>query len=142
MAVWNGELKAGKGALSTESGAIREQPYTFATRFESSAGTNPEEVIAAAHAACFSMAFAAELEKAGFVPETIETTATLSFDKTDAGWGTSGIHLQTRGRVPGADHGAFQKAAEAAKAGCPVSRLLKAPITLTAELAGGAEKAA
>lgn len=136
-AVWQGDLKAGKGRVSTESGAIKDTAYSFTTRFENERGTNPEELIAAAHASCFSMAFANELTKVGLKPETVETTASATFEKTDAGFTVTGIHLESRAKVPEADNAKFQQAAEAAKKGCPISRLL-APgtnITLRATLA-------
>lgn len=139
-ASWSGKLKDGKGTLSTGSGALRNQPYSFTTRFEETPGTNPEELIAAALTACFSMALSAELEKAGMSPERVETAASLDFEKAEGGWSTKGIHLQTRARVPGADFTRFKKAAEAAKAGCPVSRLLNTRITLSAELEGSTER--
>ena len=133
-AVWQGELKQGQGAISTESGVLKETPYSFSTRFEFGVGTNPEELIAAAHAGCFSMALSAELGNAGMKPERIETTATLSLEKIEAGWTVTAIHLDTRAKVPGADPAAFARVADGAKAGCPISRLLKANITLDAKL--------
>src|SRR6266571_2937811 len=133
-AQWQGDLKTGKGTVSTESGVLRETAYSFSTRFESGTGTNPEELVAAAHAACFTMALSAELGNAGLKPESIRTTAHLSFEKRDPGWTVTRIHLDTSARIPGADSAAFEKAATAAKAGCPISRLLKAEITLNARL--------
>lgn len=133
-AQWNGGLKDGKGTVSTASGALKGIPYTFSMRFGDTPGTNPEELIAAAHAGCFSMALSNELEKMGYRPEKIETKATLVFDKTDAGWTTKSIHLDTSAKVPGADSVKFQAAAEAAEKGCPISRLLKTDITLSAKL--------
>jgi osmotically inducible protein OsmC len=133
-AVWNGSLKEGKGTISTESGVLSNTQYSFSTRFENGRGTNPEELIAAAHAGCFSMALSAQLGNAGITPESIETTASLTFEKLDAGFTISKIHLDTVARIPGGDQAAFDKATEAAKAGCPVSRVLKAEITLTAKL--------
>ena len=133
-AVWNGSLKEGKGTVSTESGVLSNAQYSFSTRFENGRGTNPEELIAAAHAGCFSMALSAQLGNAGITPESIETTASLTFEKLDPGFTISKIHLDTVARIPGGDQAAFDKAAEAAKAGCPVSRALKAEITLTAKL--------
>ena len=135
-AVWKGSLKEGKGTISSESGVLSNTPYSFSTRFENAKGTNPEELIAAAHAGCFTMALSAQLGNAGITPESLETTASLTLDKLDAGWTVTKIHLDVSARIPGADKAAFDKAAEAAKAGCPISRLLKAEITMTARLAG------
>ena len=134
-AQWNGGLKDGKGTVSTLSGALKGIPYSFATRFGDTLGTNPEELVAAAHAGCFSMALSSELEKLGYHPERIDTKATLNFDKTDAGWTVKSIHLDVAAKVPGAEPGKFQNAATAAEKGCPISRLLKADITMTAKLA-------
>jgi lipoyl-dependent peroxiredoxin len=136
-AVWKGSLKEGKGTISSDSGVLSNTPYSFSTRFENAKGTNPEELIAAAHAGCFTMALSAQLGNAGITPESLETTASLTLDKLDAGWTVTKIHLDVSARIPGADKAAFDKAAEAAKAGCPISRLLKAEITMTARLAGG-----
>ena len=133
-AVWKGGLKDGKGEFSSRSGVFSHLPYSFATRFENAAGTNPEELIAAAHAACFSMALSAQLGAAGFTPETINTTALLKMDKQDSGWAITSIHLEVSARVPKADAAAFQKAAENAKSGCPVSKVLNAQITMSAKL--------
>src|SRR5437773_7137793 len=133
-AVWRGGLKDGKGTISSESGVLKETQYSFSTRFESGTGTNPEELIAAAHAGCFSMAFSAELGNAGLTPESIRTTARLTFEKRPEGFTATRIHLDTVARIPGANPAAFDKAAAAAKAGCPISRLLKAEITLDARL--------
>ena len=134
-AIWEGDLKSGKGSVSTESGVLRNAQYSFSTRFENGVGTNPEELIAAAHAGCFSMALSAELGKAGITPAKIETSAALTMDKTDAGWTVTRIHLATTATIPGADRGKFEAAANAAKAGCPISRLLNTQITLDAKLA-------
>jgi osmotically inducible protein OsmC len=136
-AVWKGSLKEGKGTVSSDSGVLANTPYSFSTRFEDAKGTNPEELIAAAHAGCFTMAFSAQLGNAGITPESLETTASLTFEKTDAGFTVTKIHLDVVGRIPGSDKAAFEKAAQEAKAGCPISRLLKAEITMTARLAGG-----
>jgi osmotically inducible protein OsmC len=136
-AVWKGSLKEGKGTISSDSGVLSSTPYSFSTRFENAKGTNPEELIAAAHAGCFTMALSAQLGNAGITPESLETTASLSLDKLDAGWTVTKVHLDVTARIPGADQAAFDKAAEAAKAGCPISRLLKAEITMTARLLGG-----
>jgi osmotically inducible protein OsmC len=133
-AVWSGGLKDGKGQVSTESGVLQQNQYSFSTRFENGRGTNPEELIAAAHAACFSMAFSAQLEKAGLKPERVETTASVSLEKLDAGFTITAVHLETSARVPGADQEAVLKAAENAKSGCPVSRVLNAKITMGAKL--------
>jgi lipoyl-dependent peroxiredoxin len=136
-AVWKGSLKEGKGTISSESGVLSNTPYSFSTRFENAKGTNPEELIAAAHAGCFTMALSAQLGNAGITPESLETTASLTLDKLDAGWTITKVHLDVAARIPGVDKAAFDKAAENAKAGCPVSRLLKAEITMTARLVGG-----
>lgn len=134
-AVWNGSIKEGSGTISTESGALRKAAYSFSTRFEESPGTNPEELIAAAHAGCFSMALSGQLTGAGLVPQSIETTATVTLLKTDAGFTVTAVHLEVSARVPKASEEAFTAAASAAKAGCPISRLLKAEITMNARLA-------
>jgi osmotically inducible protein OsmC len=134
-AVWEGDLKSGKGSVSTESGALKQTQYSFATRFENGPGTNPEELIAAAHASCFSMALSAELGKASMTPQRISTNATLTMDKTDAGWTVTAIHLETQVTMPGADRAKFEAAANSAKVGCPISRLLNTKITLDAKLA-------
>jgi lipoyl-dependent peroxiredoxin len=136
-AVWKGSLKEGKGTISSESGVLSNTPYSFSTRFENAKGTNPEELIAAAHAGCFTMALSAQLGNAGITPESLETTASLTLDKLEAGWTVTKVHLDVAARIPGADKAAFDKAAENAKAGCPISRLLKAEITMTARLVGG-----
>lgn len=136
-AIWNGSLKEGKGTISTESGVLSKTPYSFATRFENARGTNPEELIAAAHAGCFTMALSAELGKAGITPESLETSAAVTLEKLEAGFTVTKIHLEVDARIPNADHAAFDKAAQAAKAGCPISRLLKAEITMSARLISG-----
>ena len=133
-AVWNGSLKDGKGAISTQSHVLADAPYSFVTRFENAKGTNPEELIAAAHAGCFTMALSAQLGGANFTPESLNTKATVSLEKLDAGWTISKIHLDVAARVPGISAEAFQTAAAEAKANCPVSRLLKAEITMNAKL--------
>lgn len=133
-AVWKGGLKEGRGLVSTESKTLSDASYGFAARFESGSGTNPEELIAAAHSACYSMALAAELGKAGLNPEEISTQAVVTLDKLETGWRVTGIQLHTRARIPNADPAVFQKAAETTKLSCPISALLNAPITLTAEL--------
>jgi osmotically inducible protein OsmC len=135
-AEWRGDLKTGKGLVSTDSGALRAAPYSFTTRFEEERGTNPEELIAAAHAGCFTMALSGELGKAGITPESLQTTATVTLEKLDAGWTVTESHLEVVGKVPGGSAEAFQKAAQAAETGCPISRLLKARITMDAKLEG------
>ncbi|MBV8520019.1 MAG: OsmC family protein [Acidobacteria bacterium] len=133
-AQWNGGLKDGKGTISTASGVLRDTQYSFSTRFEDGIGTNPEELIAAAHAGCFSMALSGQLTNAGKPPESIRTTANLTMEKTDAGFTVTAIHLDVTARVPGIDQAAFDTAAQNAKAGCPISRLLKTEITMDAKL--------
>ena len=133
-AVWRGGLKDGKGTISSESGVLKETQYSFSTRFENGVGTNPEELIAAAHAGCFSMAFSAELGKAGITPEAIHTTATITMEKTDAGFTVTASHLDMTAKIPGVDQVKALEIANAAKAGCPISRLLKTNITLDAKI--------
>ena len=133
-AVWKGGLKDGKGTVSSASGVLSNAVYGFAARFENAKGTNPEELVAAAHAGCFSMALSGELGKLGLTPDSIETKAKLRFDKTDAGWTVTSIHLDVVGKVPKADGATFEKAADAAKKGCPISRLLNTQITMSARL--------
>ena len=133
-AVWRGDLKSGKGSISTDSGALKDTQYSFGTRFENGVGTNPEELIASAHAGCFAMAFSAELGKAGFTPTSIHATATVALDKTDAGWTVTESHLDMTAKIPGIDSAKFNAIANGAKAGCPISRLLNAKITLDAKL--------
>jgi len=133
-AVWQGGLKDGKGSISSESGALKETQYSFSTRFENGVGTNPEELIAAAHAGCFSMALSGQLGGANLKPERIATTATVSMEKLDAGWTLTAVHLDVVAKVPGATAAAFETAASNAKAGCPISRVLKAEITMDAKL--------
>jgi osmotically inducible protein OsmC len=135
-AVWNGDLKSGKGTVSSQSGVLDRTQYSFGTRFENGVGTNPEELIAAAHAGCFTMALSAQLGTANLVPQQLETNATLTFEKTDAGWTVTAIHLATTGSVPGADDATFQRLAQAAKKDCPISRLLNTNITMDAKLQG------
>ncbi|MES2766177.1 MAG: OsmC family protein [Bacteroidota bacterium] len=133
-AVWNGG-KAGNGIVSAPGGALKDTQYSIASRFENGAGTNPEELIAAAHAGCFSMALSLMLEGEGFPSENIKTTATLDLDKVGDGWTISGIHLDTTAKIAGIDDTKFQEIAEKAKAGCPVSRALASVnITMTAKL--------
>jgi len=133
-AVWNGALRDGKGAISTQSGVLADTPYSFVTRFENGKGTNPEELIAAAHAGCFTMALAAQLGTMQFTPEQLRTTATVTLEKLDAGWTISKVHLDVTARLRGVSASAFETAAIGAKENCPVSRLLKAEITMTAHL--------
>jgi osmotically inducible protein OsmC len=133
-AIWRGDLKSGKGSISTESGVLKETQYSFCTRFENGTGTNPEELIAAAHAGCFSMAYSAELGKAGLTPASIQTTATVTLEKTDTGFSVTESHLEMTAKIPGADKAKALEIADAAKAGCPISRLLNARITLDAKL--------
>jgi lipoyl-dependent peroxiredoxin len=133
-AVWRGGLKDGKGTVSTESGTLKEAQYSFGTRFESGAGTNPEELIGAAHAGCFSMALSVQLGNAGLTAESIRTTATITMEKLDAGWTIVASHLDCVAKIPGADRAKFDAATKAAKDGCPISRLLNAKITLDARL--------
>ena len=131
---WTGGLQDGKGTISTDSGVLSETQYSFSTRFEDGKGTNPEELIAAAHAGCFSMALSGQLGKAELKAESIETTAAVTLDKTDAGFTITAVHLDVLARVPGASQEAFDTAANNAKAGCPVSRVLNAEITMDARL--------
>lgn len=135
-AVWQGSLKAGKGALTAPGGALKNTEYSFGSRFESGAGTNPEELIAAAHAGCFAMALSAELGKAGFTPDRLEVTAEVSLDNVPpAGWTVTASHLVLTAKIPGIDAAKFNEIAAGAKAGCPISRLLNARVTLAATLA-------
>jgi osmotically inducible protein OsmC len=133
-AVWQGGLKDGKGSISTDSGVLDNTQYSFSTRFEEGKGTNPEELIAAAHAGCFSMALSGQLGNAGLTAERISTTAAVTLEKTDAGFTITKVHLDVTAKIPGATDEAFQTAAGNAKAGCPISRLLKAEITMEARL--------
>jgi osmotically inducible protein OsmC len=133
-AVWNGSLKEGKGTISTESGVLSNSQYSFSTRFENGKGTNPEELIAAAHAGCYSMALSAQLGNAGITPQSLETTASVTLEKLDSGFTVTKVHLDLTARIPGVDKAVFDKAAADAKAGCPISKLLKAEITLTTTL--------
>ena len=134
-AVWKGGLKDGKGTVSSESGVLKNTPYSFSTRFEEAPGTNPEELIAAAHAGCFSMALSGQLGNAGMTAESIETSATLTMEKLEAGFTITAIHLDVVAKIPGGDAAKFNEAANNAKAGCPVSRVLNAKITMDAKLA-------
>ncbi len=131
---WQGGLMEGRGTVSTDSGVLSQTQYSFSTRFENGVGTNPEELIAAAHAGCFSMALSAQLDGVNLKAEAIDTKAALTLEKTDAGFTITRIHLELRAKIPNADEATFQKAAADAKAGCPVSRVLNTEITLDAKL--------
>ena len=133
-AVWKGGLKDGSGTVSTDSGVLAETQYSFSTRFEEGSGTNPEELIAAAHAGCFSMALSGQLGQLDLKAEAIRTRATLNLEKTDSGFAITRVHLEVRAKVPGATKESFEKAANNAKSGCPVSKLLNAEITMDAQL--------
>lgn len=133
-AEWKGGLKDGKGMISTDSGVLADTQYSFGTRFEEGKGTNPEELIAAAHAGCFSMALSGQLGNAGMTAERISTSATVTLEKTDAGFTVTSVHLDVKAKVPGADQQSFETAANNAKTGCPISRLLKTEITMDAKL--------
>jgi osmotically inducible protein OsmC len=132
---WAGGLKDGKGTVTSQSGVLKETQYSFSTRFEDGIGTNPEELIAAAHAGCFTMALSGQLGAAGMTAESIDTVATLTMEKTDAGFTITAMHLDVTAKIPGADAQKFQQAAQNAEKGCPVSRVLKADITMDAKLA-------
>lgn len=134
QAHWEGNIKQGKGTVSTESGALSQQPYGFNTRFEGKAGTNPEELIGAAHAACFSMALSLMLGDAGHTPESIDTTADVSLDKVEGGFAITKVALQSKVKLPGIEKAAFDTIIQQAKVGCPVSKLLSAEITLDYQL--------
>jgi osmotically inducible protein OsmC len=133
-AVWEGGIKDGKGAISTESGALKAYPYGFGSRFEGKPGTNPEELIAAAHAGCFTMALSLILGEAKLVAEHMETSAKVTLEQVTGGYAITAVHLVLTAKIPGADQATFEKLAGTAKAGCPVSKLLKAEITLDAKL--------
>jgi lipoyl-dependent peroxiredoxin len=133
-AVWNGSLKEGKGKISTDSGVLSNTPYSFSTRFEDGKGTNPEELIGAAHAGCFTMALAAQLGNVNITPESLETAAAVTLEKLDAGWTITKVHLDVTAKIGNADKSAFETAAAKAKEGCPISRLLKAEITMKTRL--------
>jgi osmotically inducible protein OsmC len=134
-AQWKGGLKDGKGTVSTASGVLNNTPYSFSSRFEGQQGTNPEELIGAAHAGCFSMALSAQLDGVGLKADSIDTTATVSLEKLDSGFAITSVHLEVRAKVPGADQAKFDEATKKAKEGCPVSKLLNAKITMDAKLA-------
>lgn len=133
-AEWSGGLKDGKGTVATQSGTLTDVPYSFAMRFESAKGTNPEELIGAAHAGCFSMALSGQLGAAGMTAESIRTTAHVTLEKVDGGFAVTSVHLDVAAKIPGADRAAFEKAANDAKTGCPISKLLNAKITMEAKL--------
>ena len=135
-AVWHGDLKAGKGSISTQSNTLKDAQYSFKTRFEDGVGTNPEELIAAAHAGCFTMALSGQLGAAGLTAESLETTASVKLEKVEGGFAITAIHLVTKAKIPGATEEAFNTAAQNAKTGCPISKLFKenAEITLDAKL--------
>jgi osmotically inducible protein OsmC len=133
-AVWQGGLKDGKGVVSTESGVLKQSQYSFITRFENGKGTNPEELLAAAHAGCFAMALSNELGNAGMSPKTLEATATITLDKDAKGFAITTSHLDLVADVPGADKAKFDAAVKAAETGCPVSKLFKAKISVSARL--------
>jgi osmotically inducible protein OsmC len=135
-AVWSGGIKDGKGAISTKSGALKDYPYGFASRFEGKPGTNPEELLGAAHAGCFTMALSLMLGEAKLTAEKMETQADVTLEKQDGGFAITAVHLTLKAKIPGADDAKFQELANKAKAGCPVSKLFKANITLDASLVG------
>jgi osmotically inducible protein OsmC len=134
-AVWSGGLKDGKGAISTESGALKDYPYGFAARFEGQKGSNPEELIGAAHAACFTMALSLILGEAKLVADRMSTSATVTLEQVEGKWTISAVHLAIEAKIPGADQATFERLAQTAKANCPVSKVLNADITLDATLA-------
>jgi lipoyl-dependent peroxiredoxin len=133
-AIWRGDLKSGKGSISSDSGVLKDTQYSFSTRFENGSGTNPEELVAAAHAGCFAMAFSAELGKAGLTPESIAATATVTLEMLPAGPTVTTSHLDVQAKVPGADASKVLEIANVAKAGCPISRLLNAKVTMDAKV--------
>ena len=135
-AQWAGDLKGGSGAIWTASGTLSQTPYSFHTRFEEGKGTNPEELLAAAHAGCFTMALSLQLSLAGLKAESLETDCTITLEQKDGAFAITESHLELKARVPGASPAAFQTAAQAAKSGCPVSKLFNATITLNAQLEG------
>ena len=133
-AVWQGDLKSGKGSISTDSGTLKDTQYSFSTRFENGAGTNPEELLAAAHAGCFTMALSAQLGGAGLTATKLETTCTITLEKLADGFSVTRSHLDLVAHVPNADKAKFDAAVKAAETGCPVSKLYKAEITVTSQL--------
>jgi osmotically inducible protein OsmC len=138
-AIWSGDLKSGHGALATHSGVLKDTPYSFATRFEGTNGTNPEELIAAAHAGCFTMALSASLATAGFTPKRLATQATVSLELVGGNWTITSVLLDNEAWIPGITPEKFEQIAADAKANCPVSRLLRADISLRAKLEAGPE---
>ena len=134
-AVWKGGLKEGNGTVSTESGVLKDVAYSFAKRFGNESGTNPEELIGAAHAACYSMALSGALDAAGMTADAIDTSAAVTVERVEGGFDITSVHLTVRAKIPGADPAAFQSAAENVRGNCPVSKVLNAPITLDARLA-------
>jgi len=135
-AAWQGGIKDGKGSISTESGALKAYPYGFASRFEGMPGTNPEELVGAAHAGCFTMAFSLILGQSNLVAEHMETSAKVTLEQVEGGYAITAVHLTLKAKIPGADQATFERLSAMAKAGCPVSKLLKAEITLDATLVG------
>ncbi|AMB77723.1 MULTISPECIES: OsmC family protein [Pseudomonas] len=133
---WEGDVKTGIGSISTETGVLNKAPYGFKARFEGGKGTNPEELIGAAHAGCFSMALSMILGEAGLKPDSIDTQAEVSLDKVEGGYGITAVHLTLKAKVPGATQAQFEEATKKAKEGCPVSKVLNAKITLDATLVG------
>ncbi len=133
-AQWSGGLKDGKGTISSPSGVLKNTPYSFGTRFESQPGTNPEELIAAAHAGCFSMALSGQLGAAGMTAQAIDTNATVTLEKLESGFAITTVHLDVKVKIPGADKTKFDQAAKNAKEGCPISKLFNAKITMDAQL--------
>src|SRR5215472_8373834 len=131
---WSGGLKDGKGTITSGSGVLKNTPYSFSTRFEGQPGTNPEELIAAAHAGCFTMALSAQLGNAGMTAQSIDTTATVTLEKLESGFAITKVHLQVKARIPGGDKAKFEQAAKNAETGCPVSKVLNANITMDAQL--------
>ena len=131
---WEGDVKTGIGSISTETGVLNKAPYGFKARFEGGKGTNPEELIGAAHAGCFSMALSMSLGEAGLKPDSIDTQAEVSLDKVEGGYGITAVHLTLKAKVPGASQAQFEEATKKAKEGCPVSKVLNAKITLDATL--------
>ena len=131
---WTGGLKDGKGSLTSTSGVLKSTPYSFKTRFEGEPGTNPEELIAAAHAGCFTMALSGQLGAAGLTAESLDTTATVTLEKLDSGFAITKVHLELHAKIPGADQAKFDTAVKNAETGCPVSKVLKAEISVTATL--------
>ena len=133
-AQWQGDLKTGKGSVSSESGVLQDTPYSFAMRFADAKGTNPEELAAAAHAGCFTMALSAELGKVNLAPASLRTSCTVTLDQVDGKWSITESHLEVTAKVPGASEEAFRQAAHAAETGCPISKLFNTKITLDAKL--------